>query len=128
MRGDNRDAALVADAARLSVVFHLAAQPLVRESYRDPIGTFASNVMGTAHVLDAARRVEGVAAVVVVTTDKVYENEEWPHPYRERDGSAATIPTARARPPARSRRRACAPPSSANASIRRGSRRRAPAT
>lgn len=87
-RGDIRDAALVADAvraARPSVVFHLAAQPLVRESYRDPIGTFASNVMGTAHVLDAVRQAESVAAVVVVTTDKVYENEEWPHPYRERD-------------------------------------------
>lgn len=71
--------------ARPEVVFHLAAQPLVRESYRDPLGTFATNVMGTAHVLDAARGVDSVRAVVIVTTDKVYENRETAHAYCEID-------------------------------------------
>jgi CDP-glucose 4,6-dehydratase len=70
---------------RPEVVFHLAAQALVRRSYRDPLGTFASNVMGTAHVLEAARLDPGVRAVVVVTTDKVYENLEWIWGYREND-------------------------------------------
>jgi CDP-glucose 4,6-dehydratase len=72
-------------SARPEVVFHLAAQPLVRESYRDPLGTLRSNVLGTAHVLEAARQVPGLRAVVVVTTDKVYHNREWPYPYREVD-------------------------------------------
>jgi CDP-glucose 4,6-dehydratase len=65
------------------VVFHLAAQALVRRSYLDPIGTFGSNVMGTAHVLEAARRTPSVKAVVCVTTDKVYKNKEWSWGYRE---------------------------------------------
>ena len=68
---------------RPSLVFHLAAQPLVQRSYVDPIGTFATNVMGTAHVLDAARKLNCVEAVVCVTTDKVCENKEWYWPYRE---------------------------------------------
>jgi CDP-glucose 4,6-dehydratase len=68
---------------RPSVVFHLAAQPLVQRSYQDPIATFATNVMGTAHVLEAARNLDSVEAVVCVTTDKVYENKEWYWPYRE---------------------------------------------
>jgi CDP-glucose 4,6-dehydratase len=67
------------------VVFHLAAQSLVRESYRAPLRTVATNVLGTANVLEAARVTNSVRAVVVVTTDKVYENREWPHPYRESD-------------------------------------------
>jgi CDP-glucose 4,6-dehydratase len=71
--------------ARPEIVFHLAAQPLVRRSYREPIITWATNVMGTAHVLEAARQVPGVRAVVVVTTDKCYENREWPWAYREQD-------------------------------------------
>lgn len=84
----------LADLPRLSavfaraspeVVFHLAAQPLVREGYRDPLGTLASNVMGTAHVLEAARACASVRAIVVITTDKVYENREWEFPYRETD-------------------------------------------
>ncbi len=66
-------------------VFHLAAQPLVRRSYREPIDTWSTNVMGTAHVLDACRHIETVRAVVVVTTDKVYANQEWPWGYREND-------------------------------------------
>ena len=61
-------------AARPEIVFHLAAQPLVRESYRDPLATLATNVMGTAHVLDAIRFVPSVRAAVVITTDKVYAN------------------------------------------------------
>jgi CDP-glucose 4,6-dehydratase len=67
------------------VVFHLAAQPLVRQSYSDPLGTYATNVMGTANVLEAIRKTPSVRAVVSVTTDKCYENREWAWPYREID-------------------------------------------
>jgi len=67
------------------IVFHLAAQPLVRRSYRDPLETWSTNVMGTANVLEACRRRGGVGAVVVVTTDKCYENREWEWGYREND-------------------------------------------
>lgn len=73
------------DAASPDIVFHLAAQPLVRRSYRDPVETFASNVMGTVHVLEAARQCPSVRAVVCVTTDKVYRNNEWNWGYRETD-------------------------------------------
>lgn len=88
VRADLRDAGSVADAiakVRPHIIFHLAAQSLVRPSYVDPLGTFAINVMGTAHVLEAARHCTSVHAVVVVTTDKCYENREWVHPYREND-------------------------------------------
>lgn len=67
------------------IVFHLAAQALVRPSYEDPIGTFATNVMGTAHVLDLVRKSNSVRAVVNVTSDKCYENREWDWAYRESD-------------------------------------------
>jgi CDP-glucose 4,6-dehydratase len=67
------------------VVFHLAAQPLVRRSYVDPLRTYATNVMGTAHVLEAVRETSSVRAVVCITTDKCYENREWVWPYRETD-------------------------------------------
>lgn len=67
------------------MVFHLAAQPLVRRSYRQPLETWATNVMGTANVLDACRQVEVLSAIVVVTTDKCYENKEWVWGYREID-------------------------------------------
>jgi CDP-glucose 4,6-dehydratase len=86
--GDIRDVGGVHDAIHNfepDTVFHMAAQPLVRRSYREPIDTWASNVMGTAHVLDALRTLEKPCAVVVITTDKVYENREWEHPYREID-------------------------------------------
>ncbi|OSZ70693.1 CDP-glucose 4,6-dehydratase [Sphingomonas sp. IBVSS1] len=86
--GDIRDQALVADVVadcRPDVIFHLAAQPLARYSYHEPVETFATNVLGTAHVLDAARRVGGVRAIVAVTSDKCYENREWVWPYREND-------------------------------------------
>jgi len=65
------------------IVFHLAAQALVRPSFEDPIGTYATNVMGTVHLLDAVRRQPSVKAVVVVTSDKCYENREWMWGYRE---------------------------------------------
>ncbi len=88
IRGDIRDAAKLDAAMREfapEMVFHLAAQPLVRLSYADPIGTYETNVLGTAKVLDAVRRVPSVRAVVSVTTDKCYENKEWIWPYRETD-------------------------------------------
>ncbi|MDB5694643.1 MAG: CDP-glucose 4,6-dehydratase [Sphingomonas bacterium] len=86
--GDIRDLDAVTHAmraARPEVVFHLAAQPLVRLSYDQPVETYATNVMGTVHVLEAARQVGGVEAVVCITTDKCYENREWVWPYRETD-------------------------------------------
>jgi CDP-glucose 4,6-dehydratase len=67
------------------VVFHLAAQSLVRRSYEDPLETYTTNVMGTANLLEAIRRVGGVRAVVIVTSDKCYENREWVWGYREND-------------------------------------------
>ena len=67
------------------IVFHLAAQPLVRRSYRDPLGNWSTNVMGTANVLEACRNVDSVRAIVAITTDKVYANQEWPWGYREND-------------------------------------------
>ena len=85
---DLRDAALTAERvrqARPEIVLHLAAQALVRESYRAPVDTWAANVMGTVHLLDALRQVDELRAVVVVTTDKVYHNREWAYPYREDD-------------------------------------------
>jgi CDP-glucose 4,6-dehydratase len=63
----------------------LAAQPLVRQSYKEPIETFSTNVMGTAHLLDALRGLESIKAAVIATTDKVYRNNEWYWPYREDD-------------------------------------------
>lgn len=66
-------------------IFHLAAQPLVRLSYEQPVETYATNIMGTAHVLEAVRVCGHTCAVVVVTTDKCYENREWVHSYREED-------------------------------------------
>lgn len=75
----------IVQAAQPEIVFHLAAQPLVRASYRDPLGTINTNVMGTANLLDALRNVLSVRVAVVVTTDKVYRNHEHPYPYREDD-------------------------------------------
>jgi CDP-glucose 4,6-dehydratase len=72
-------------AAKPEVIFHLAAQPLVRESYRTPRETFEVNTMGTVNVLEATRRVGGVRSIVLVTTDKCYENKEWVWGYREND-------------------------------------------
>lgn len=76
----------VASAVRPQIVFHLAAQALVRRGHRDPVGTFATNVMGSVNIMEAVRRTGGVSALVMVTTDKVYENREWHWGYRETDG------------------------------------------
>ena len=72
-------------AARPEIVLHLAAQTLVRVGYQQPQETFGTNVMGTVNLLDALRDVDSVRVVVAVTTDKVYQNREWPYPYREED-------------------------------------------
>lgn len=88
LRGDIRELGSLSKAmneAKPEIVFHLAAQALVRESYDDPIRTFATNIMGTANVLEAARYVDSVKAVVVVTTDKVYENEDQGRAFKESD-------------------------------------------
>ena len=85
---DVREAAALANiaaAADPEIVFHLAAQPLVRASYRDPVGTFATNVQGTVNLLEALRPLTAVRVVVAITTDKVYRNLEHPFPYRESD-------------------------------------------
>lgn len=86
--GDVRDAATlnsIMQSAQPEIVFHLAAQPLVRHSYTDPVGTYEINVLGTIHLLEAVRKAPSVRAVVVITTDKCYENKEWIWPYRETD-------------------------------------------
>ena len=70
---------------RPEIVLHLAAQSLVRASYQDPIATYETNVLGTARLLEAVRSCDSVRAVVIVTTDKCYENREWVWPYREND-------------------------------------------
>ena len=92
---DIRDAQAVADIVRAvqpQIVLHLAAQALVRESYRDPLATFATNVQGTANVLDAVFRAGGARVVVAVTTDKVYQNLEHAFPYRETDALGGQDP------------------------------------
>lgn len=71
--------------AKPEIVFHMAAQPIVRESYRDPVGTYQTNVMGTVHILECVRRSNCVKSFLNVTTDKVYENQSWPWGYREKD-------------------------------------------
>jgi CDP-glucose 4,6-dehydratase len=92
---DIRDAiALVSaiQAAQPDVVLHLAAQPLVRYSYIDPVETYAVNVMGTVNLLEAVRKTASVKAVVNVTTDKCYENREWVWPYRENEAMGGFDP------------------------------------
>jgi CDP-glucose 4,6-dehydratase len=86
--GDIRDAGAVAQAvheAKPQIAIHMAAQPLVRRSYRDPVETYATNVMGTVHVLDALRVSEDLQAVLVITTDKVYHNAGESRPFTEAD-------------------------------------------
>jgi CDP-glucose 4,6-dehydratase len=86
--GDIRDLQVVSRVLREcqpEIVFHLAAQSLVRLSYHQPVETYATNVMGTVHVLEAVRATPSVRSVVVVTSDKCYENREWPWGYRETD-------------------------------------------
>lgn len=96
VHGDVRSLEAVGTAVarfRPEVVFHLAAQSLVRPSYEDPAGTFATNVMGTVHVLEAIRQVDTVRAAVIVTSDKCYENRESPlWGYRESDRMGGADP------------------------------------
>ena len=73
------------DKAAPEMIFHLAAQPLVRFSYGSPLQTMATNIIGTVNVLDGARSSDSVTAIVLITSDKVYENREWLFPYRETD-------------------------------------------
>lgn len=85
---DIRDAehlAAIVNETAPDIVFHLAAQALVRAGYRQPLATLATNVMGTAHLLESLRGQGSVKAAVIITTDKVYKNQEWPYPYREND-------------------------------------------
>jgi CDP-glucose 4,6-dehydratase len=86
--GDIRDAAMLSEALQAAapeIVIHMAAQPLVRESYLNPVDTYSINVMGTVHLLEAVRNCPSVKSVVNVTTDKCYENREWPWGYRENE-------------------------------------------
>jgi len=86
--GDVRDVHKLKEVFREQqpeIIFHLAAQAIVRLSYKDPMETFTSNVMGTVNVLEAARSIDTVRAIVNVTSDKCYENREWPWGYREID-------------------------------------------
>jgi CDP-glucose 4,6-dehydratase len=88
VEGDVRDPAALREAvaeARPQAIFHLAAQPLVRQSYEQPVETYATNVMGTVHVLEGCRRTDSVKAAVCITSDKCYENRETMRPYRESD-------------------------------------------
>jgi CDP-glucose 4,6-dehydratase len=92
---DVRDAAALQQAlleADPEIVIHMAAQPLVRESYRTPVETYAVNVMGTVHLLEAIRQCRKVKAVVNVTTDKCYENREWHWGYRENEAMGGYDP------------------------------------
>jgi CDP-glucose 4,6-dehydratase len=75
----------VLNETKPDIVFHLAAQALVRKSYQTPLETWSTNVLGTANLLDACRNTPSVQAIVVITTDKCYENQEWPWGYREND-------------------------------------------
>lgn len=88
VRGDIRDynsLKIVFDEIQPEIVFHLAAQPIVRKSYQNPIYTYETNVMGTVHVLECVRTTKSVKSFLNVTTDKVYLNREWAWPYRESD-------------------------------------------
>jgi CDP-glucose 4,6-dehydratase len=93
--GDVRDAARITQAViaiEPEIVFHLAAQSLVRKSYAHPVETFATNVIGTVHILESLRTCSSVKAAVIVTTDKCYENKDWTWPYRETDALGGRDP------------------------------------
>lgn len=88
LRGDIRDVDKMKSIFleyKPEIVFHLAAQPLVRYSYREPVETYSTNVMGTLHILEAIRACGSVKAAVMITTDKCYENHEWEWGYRENE-------------------------------------------
>lgn len=82
---DPETLAALVKSVQPEMVFHLAAQSLVRRSYREPLETWSTNVMGTANLIEACRKTNSVKAMVVVTTDKCYENQGWPWGYREND-------------------------------------------
>ena len=88
--GDALSTAMAATEPQL--VFHMAAQPLVRYSYLEPVETYSTNVMGTVNVLEAARTAPSVRAIVNITSDKCYENREWDRPYREDDAMGGHDP------------------------------------
>jgi CDP-glucose 4,6-dehydratase len=93
--GDIRDLSALRDAigrARPEIVIHMAAQPLVRRSYADPVGTYEANVMGTVNLLEAVRQADHVRVAINVTTDKVYENREWEWGYREHEPKGGRDP------------------------------------
>lgn len=93
--GDVRDYEKLLSVMKMAapeIVLHLAAQPLVRESYKNPVETYAVNVMGTAHLLEAVRQLDSVRAVVNITTDKCYENKEWVWGYRENESMGGYDP------------------------------------
>jgi CDP-glucose 4,6-dehydratase len=93
--GDLRDMACLTSfikQTRPEVVLHLAAQALVREGYRDPVGTLTSNVVGTMNLLEAVRGCDSVRALLVITSDKCYRNQEWLWPYRESDALGGRDP------------------------------------
>jgi len=93
--GDVRDQAALQKAladAQPEIVIHMAAQPLVRYSYANPVETYATNVMGTVHLFDAIRQMSGIKAVVNVTSDKCYENREWVWGYRENEAMGGYDP------------------------------------
>lgn len=75
-----------------NIILHLAAQPLVRDSYVDPLGTYETNVMGTANLLQASRELSDLKSIVIVTTDKCYENREWEWGYRENEAMGGYDP------------------------------------
>jgi CDP-glucose 4,6-dehydratase len=88
IRGDINDTDLLKKTLhefQPEIVFHLAAQPLVLESYDDPVRTFHTNVTGTVNLLNELRKVDSIRAIIVVTSDKAYLNKEWVYPYREND-------------------------------------------
>jgi CDP-glucose 4,6-dehydratase len=86
--GDVRDLTLLQETIidfKPDFVFHLAAQPLVQKSYTDPVETFSTNVMGTVNLLEVSRKCDSIKSLIIVTSDKCYENEEWIWGYREND-------------------------------------------
>ncbi len=88
IKGDVRDYRTLLDALsahKPDIIFHMAAQSVVRESYEQPVDTYSTNVMGTVNLMEAVRQLPGKVAVINVTTDKVYENREWVWGYRETD-------------------------------------------
>ena len=95
--GDIRELTLlqqVIKSEQPEIIFHLAAQALVRRSYQEPLETYFTNIMGTVHLMEAIRQVGGVRAVVIITSDKCYENREWVWGYREIDPMGGDDPYA----------------------------------